>query len=142
MDQDTADKKQNPVQIKDKPWGREIWFAHSDKYAGKILVVKKGARLSLQYHETKAETQYLYSGKVKLTIGTDENNLKEIVMNPGDKYDIYPYTIHRIEGLEDSEIFEVSTPELEDVVRISDDYKRPDKGNHEELDKELSKQQQ
>ena len=108
-------------------------------YAGKILEVKKGARLSLQYHEKKTETQYLASGKIKLTVGTDKNNLREIVLNPGDKYDIWPYTIHRIEAMEDSSIFEVSTPELTDVVRISDDYGRPDKGNDEKLDSDLHK---
>jgi len=132
-------KKQTPVKIKDKPWGREIWFADMAGYAGKILEVKKGARLSLQYHEKKTETQYLASGKIKLTVGTDKNNLREIVLNPGDKYDIWPYTIHRIEAMEDSSIFEVSTPELTDVVRISDDYGRPDKGNDEKLDSDLHK---
>ena len=128
------------ISIKEKPWGREIWFAQNPKYAGKILEVKKGKRLSLQYHEKKAETQYLYKGKVILTVGTDKNELKNITLNPGDKYDILPYTIHRIEALEDSEIFEVSTPELEDVVRLADDFGRPDKGNHEELDAQLSTQ--
>lgn len=137
--------EQLPIQIKDKPWGREIWFAHNDSYAGKILEVKKGKRLSLQYHEVKNETQYLYSGKVKLFIGSAKDkgkNIKELMLNPGDKYDIFPYTVHRIEALEDSQIFEVSTPELEDVVRLSDDFGRPDKGNDEELDKELSLQNQ
>jgi len=129
---------QKPVQIKEKPWGREIWFGHTDNYAGKILEVKKGKRLSLQYHEHKSETQYLYSGKVILTVGKDKNQLQEIILNPGDKYDIFPYTIHRIEAIEDSEIFEVSTAELEDVVRLEDDFDRPNKGNHEELDKKLN----
>ncbi len=132
---------QQPVQIKLKPWGREIWFANQSGYAGKILEVKKGARLSLQYHEKKTETQYLFSGKVKLTVGKDQNKLTALILNPGDKYDILPYTIHRIEGLEDSKIFEVSTSELEDVVRLSDDYGRPDKGNNEELDRRIANNQ-
>jgi mannose-6-phosphate isomerase len=130
---------QTPVKIKEKPWGREIWFADMAGYAGKILEVKKGSRLSLQYHEKKTETQYLASGRVKLTIGTDKNDLRDLVLNPGDKYDIFPYTIHRIEALEDSSIFEVSTSELEDVVRLADDYGRPDKGNHEKTDSLLHK---
>lgn len=130
-------KNQSPIQIKDKPWGREIWFANLAGYAGKILEVKKGSRLSLQYHEKKTETQYLASGKVKLTIGTDKNNLTDLVLNPGDKYDIFPYTIHRIEAIEDSSIFEVSTSELEDVVRLADDFGRPDKGNDEQMDSSL-----
>ena len=132
--------QQIPIQIKEKPWGREVWFAHTGHYAGKILEVKKGARLSLQYHEKKTETQYLFEGKVKLTYGEDEKNLREMILNPGDKYDIYPYTIHRIEGLEDSKIFEVSTPELEDVVKLADDYGRMGKGNNEDLDRKLSQQ--
>jgi len=132
--------KQTPVQIKEKPWGREIWFANIAGYAGKILEVTKGKRLALQYHEKKTETQYLYKGSIKLTIGDDPKNLRELTLNPGDKFDIYPYTIHRIEALEDSEIFEVSTSELEDVIRISDDFGRPDKGNHEALDRKLHQQ--
>ncbi len=130
---------QTPIQIKEKPWGREIWFANLAGYVGKILEVKKGSRLSLQYHEKKTETQYLLSGKVKLSIGKDASTLREITLNPGDKYDILPYTVHRIEGLEDSQIFEVSTSELEDVVRLADDYGRPEKGNDEELDRNLNK---
>ncbi|NIA02023.1 MAG: cupin [Nitrospirae bacterium] len=125
--------------IKLKPWGREIWFAHTEKYAGKILEVKAGNRYSLQYHEKKIETQYVYSGKVKFTYGTDKNNLQEKILNSGDKIDVTPYTIHRLEALEDSEIFEVSTPELDDVVKLDDDYGRSGKGNDEELDKTLHK---
>ena len=121
--------EQTPIQIKEKPWGREIWFAHTAGYAGKILEVKKGKRLSLQYHEKKTETQYILSGKIKMTLGKDKNELEELVLNPGDKYDIFPYTIHRIEALEDATIFEVSTDELHDVVRIEDDFGRPDRGN-------------
>lgn len=131
--------QQIPIQIKEKPWGREIWFAHTDRYAGKILEVKKNARLSLQYHEKKCETQYLFQGKVKLTYGADEKNLQERILLPGDKFDIFPYTIHRIEGLEDSQIFEVSSPELDDVVKLADDYGRTGKGNNEELDQKLAK---
>ena len=126
-------------EIKLKPWGREIWFAHTEKYAGKILEVKAGNRYSLQYHEKKNETQYVHSGKVKFTYGTDENNLQEKILNAGDKIDITPYTIHRLEAMEDSEIFEVSTPELDDVVKLDDDYGRSGKGNDEELDKTLHK---
>lgn len=125
------------VQIKLKPWGREIWFAHTDKYAGKILEIKKGHRYSLQYHEKKQETQYIYKGKVKLTYGTDQASLQEKILNTGDKIDVAPYTIHRLEALKDSEIFEVSTPDLEDVVKLHDDYGRNGKGNNENLDNEL-----
>ncbi len=131
------EKADHKVKIKLKPWGREIWFAHTEKYAGKILEVKKGNRYSLQYHEKKQETQYIYSGKVKFTYGTDKDTLQDKILVPGDKIDVHPYTIHRLEALEDSEIFEVSTPELTDVVKIEDDYGRSGKGNNEELDKSL-----
>ncbi len=72
-------------------------------------------RCSLQYHEKKTETQYLLSGQVKLTFGQDQANLQEKILNPGDKFDVYPYTIHRVAGIVDSIILEVSTPELDDV---------------------------
>jgi len=129
--------------IKNKPWGREVWFAHSDsgRYAGKILEIKKGHRFSLQYHEKKEETQYLFSGKVKFTYGKNKNDLKEKILLQGDKIDILPYTIHRAEALEDSKIFEVSTTELNDVVKVEDDYGRSGKGNNEELDEKLSNEQ-
>ncbi|MBT3705148.1 cupin domain-containing protein [Candidatus Peregrinibacteria bacterium] len=127
------------TQIKLKPWGREIWFAHTDKYAGKILEVKKGHRYSLQYHETKEETQYVVEGKVKFTFGTDKENLQDKILEAGDKIDVKPYTIHRLEALEDTVVFEVSSPELDDVVKIDDDYGRSGKGNNEELDQELAK---
>lgn len=135
-------EEQTPIQYKDKPWGREIWFANIGGYAGKILEIKKGRRYSLQYHEKKIETQYLLSGKVKLTVGKDKNDLREIILNPGDKYDIFPYTIHRAEALEDASIFEVSTSDLDDVVRLEDDYNRQERGTNEEEDSKLSQQNQ
>lgn len=128
---------QQPIQFKEKPWGREVWFAHTDRYAGKILEVKKGHRLSLQLHERKMETQYIYKGRIKLYIGTDEKQMQEVTLNAGDKFDIEPRQIHRIEALEDSEIFEVSSPELDDVVKLADDYGRTGTGNNETLDKQL-----
>ncbi len=127
----------HPVKIKLKPWGKEIWFAHTEAYAGKILEIKKGHRYSLQYHEKKQETQYLYSGKAKLIYGKKQDQLQEKILNPGDKVDVLPYTIHRLEALEDSQVFEVSTPELDDVVKLEDDYGRSGKGNNEDLDKKL-----
>ena len=128
------------VIIKPKPWGREVWFAHSEFYAGKILEVTKGHRLSLQIHERKMETLFLYKGKIKLYLGTDQEQLEEKILNPGDKIDILPRMIHRVEALEDSEIFEVSTPELDDVVKLADDYGRTGTGNNEVLDQTLHQQ--
>ncbi|KKT76919.1 MAG: Cupin 2 domain-containing protein [Candidatus Peregrinibacteria bacterium GW2011_GWA2_44_7] len=130
-----------PIEIKIKPWGREIWFAHTEKYAGKILEVKKGHRLSLQYHEQKRETQYVYSGKVKFIYGPDEAHLEEKILNPGEVADVPVGMLHRVEALEDSQIFEVSTPELTDVVKLADDYGRFGKGNDESKDQELARKQ-
>jgi mannose-6-phosphate isomerase-like protein (cupin superfamily) len=131
--------KPHKTAIKLKPWGREIWFAYTDKYAGKILEVKKGHRYSLQYHEKKQETQYILEGKVKFTYGKDLKHLKTIKMKEGDKIDILPGEIHRLEALENSKIIEVSTPHLMDIVKLSDDYGRTGKGNDPKLDKKLSK---
>lgn len=124
-------------EIKLKPWGKEIWFAHTKNYAGKILEIKKGHRYSLQYHTKKEETQYIFKGKAKFTYGTDQSNLQEKILNSGDKIDIHPYTIHRLEALEDTIVFEVSTSELDDVTKIEDDYGRKGQGNDENLDKKL-----
>ncbi|MFH0775995.1 MAG: cupin [Patescibacteria group bacterium] len=126
--------------IKPKPWGREIWFAATKHYAGKILEVKKGARLSLQFHEKKEETQLLFSGRVRLTFGPNLKKLKTKILKPGQVFHIPPKTIHRLEGLAPlSKIFEVSTPELTDVVKIEDDYGRSGSGNDEKLDRKLAR---
>ena len=111
----------------EKPWGEEIIFAETDRYAGKVLVVKQGEILSLQYHRKKDETLYLYRGRVRLWIER-EGHLVESEMRVGDVQRVPPNTRHRIEALEDSEIFEVSSPELDDVVRLEDRYGRAPQG--------------
>jgi mannose-6-phosphate isomerase len=123
-----------------KPWGEEIWFAQNENYAGKILKVNKGHRLSLQFHRKKKETQFIYKGIAKFTFGESIDNLTEIILNPGDKFDINPPLIHRIEAVEDLEIFEVSTPELDDVVKLQDDYGRSGEGNDFSNDENLHNQ--
>lgn len=122
------------VKIVKKPWGEEVWFAHTEHYAGKILRVTKGHRYSLQYHEKKIETQYVVKGSIKFIYGDSEENLQERIMKVGDKIDVFPPLIHRVEAIEDAEIFEVSTPELDDVVKLHDDYGRSGKGNDFEND--------
>ena len=107
----------------DKPWGEEIIFAETERYAGKVLVVRRGEILSLQYHDRKDETFYLARGKARLWI-EEAGALVEVIMNPGDARRVTPGTRHRLEALEDSELFEVSTPELDDVVRLEDRYGR------------------
>jgi len=105
--------------IVDKPWGREVWYAHTDRYAGKILEVTEGHILSLQKHEVKHETLYLQSGRMEFRLGAEVFD-----WSPGETVMIPPGTVHRMEALEDSVILEVSTPELEDVVRLEDRYGR------------------
>ena len=107
----------------EKPWGYELLFAHTEKYAGKVIFVKKGHRLSLQYHEKKDETMYVFQGKLKAEI-EQEGRMVEFEANAGTRIPIPSPTKHRITALEDTYIFEVSTPELDDVVRLSDDYGR------------------
>jgi mannose-6-phosphate isomerase-like protein (cupin superfamily) len=109
-----------------KPWGEELWLAHTDRYAGKILAVKKGHRLSLQYHERKHEVQYIDSGRIKYTLGSSDRpgEYREFVAEAGTVVVLPPGTVHRMEALEDARFFEVSTPELDDIVRLEDDYGR------------------
>jgi len=108
----------------EKPWGFELLFAHTPKYAGKVIFVKKGHRLSLQYHKKKDETLYIYEGKALLEIEGSNGCMTSKVVQPGQCIRIAPHTRHRLEAIEDTTFFEVSTPELEDVVRVEDDYGR------------------
>lgn len=102
-----------------KPWGREIWYAHEERYAGKVLEVTRGHALSLQKHERKQETMYLQSGRLLYHF-----NGADFEMEPGQCITVRPGDVHRVEALEDSVILEVSTPELDDVVRLEDRYGR------------------
>ena len=110
----------------EKPWGYEIWWARTDRYVGKLLHINKGASLSLQYHEVKEETILVQSGRMLVeTKGKDEpGELRQITMKPGDVFHVTPGTLHRMTGLEDCDLVEVSTPELHDVVRLEDRYGR------------------
>lgn len=127
------------IVVKPKPWGREIWFAWTHQYAGKILEISKGHRFSLQVHEKKCETQLVIEGKVKFIYGKNPQKLASVILKAGDKIDILPGMIHRAEALEKTVIFEVSSPELDDVVKLADDYGRIGKGNNEKLDQKLSR---
>jgi len=115
----------NVIDMVEKPWGREIHFAVEDVYAGKILEVRKGKRLSLQYHKRKTETMYLLEGRIRLTVD-DETRVvgagKSVTLKPGVK--------HRVEALEGTRIIEVSTSHLDDVVRLEDDHGREEKKPH------------
>lgn len=108
----------------EKPWGFELLFAHTSKYAGKLIFIRKGHRLSLQYHKGKDESMYLYKGKALIEIGGSDGQLKSTIAEPGHCVRIPPLTRHRLKAIEDTTFFEVSTPELEDVTRLEDDYGR------------------
>ena len=108
----------------DKPWGYEIRWAITDRYLGKVLHVNKGESLSLQYHKKKDESQLLVKGVVNIELGGEDGALQTFRMVVGDTLHITPGTRHRITAIEDAEIFEVSTPEIDDVVRLEDKYGR------------------
>lgn len=117
-----AEEKPDAVrmpQIVPKPWGREVWYAHEERYAGKILEVTRGHALSLQKHERKQETMYLQSGRLLYHL-----NGSDFVLEAGETITVRPGDVHRMEALEDAIILEVSTPELDDVVRLEDRYGR------------------
>jgi mannose-6-phosphate isomerase len=114
----------NQIRRVEKPWGFEIWWAHTDQYAGKLLHVEQGHRLSLQYHQHKDESSYLLTGCVRLSKGTGIDELVTTLVNPGDCWRTRPGEVHTVEALEPSKILEASTPQLEDVIRLMDDYGR------------------
>ena len=109
----------------EKPWGHELIWAHTDGYVGKVLFVRAGQALSLQYHEVKDEAWLVQSGSARLELGAvGEAALETVELGPGDAYHFAPGTIHRVTALEDTTIVEVSTPHLDDVVRLEDLYGR------------------
>ncbi len=110
----------------EKPWGFELIWARTERYVGKVLHVRAGHRLSLQYHRKKDETIHLWSGRLVLVI--DEGaGLVEREMSPGESCHIKPGTRHRMIAMTDCDILEASTPELDDVVRLEDAYGRAGK---------------
>ena len=108
----------------EKPWGHEVIWADTDLYVGKVLHVKAGHALSLQYHERKDETIHLWRGRMKFFVGPSAEALEMIEMNEGDSYRVTPGTVHRMEAITDVDILEASTPHLDDVVRLEDRYGR------------------
>jgi mannose-6-phosphate isomerase-like protein (cupin superfamily) len=109
----------------EKPWGWELVWAETEDYVGKILHVLAGHSLSLQYHERKDESWYVESGRARLELGeSGDAVLNEAVIGPGEAFRYRPGTLHRITAIEDTTILEVSTPHLDDVVRLEDAYGR------------------
>ena len=110
--------------IIEKPWGKEEIIEINDKYMMKKLTMNAGHRCSTQYHNFKKETIYVLSGKLKISYGSEIDQLKSEFYTSGEDITIPPKLIHRMEAIEDSVYLEASTPEIEDVVRLQDDYKR------------------
>jgi mannose-6-phosphate isomerase len=109
----------------DKPWGNEVIFALVEgRFCGKVLNVREGESLSLQYHRTKEEVIFLYQGAITLQIGNSQDSLEHFSMKPGMAVHLRPGTLHRITGETDSVLLEVSSTELDDVVRLDDRYGR------------------
>ncbi|OQW50568.1 MAG: cupin [Proteobacteria bacterium SG_bin7] len=115
------------VEIKkvEKPWGYELIWAKSQKYAGKILHINKGQKLSLQHHKVKEETILVFRGKIEFIYeNKNTKKLETVILSEGEAHHIEPLHKHRMIAIEDSDLFEVSTPELDDVVRFEDSYGR------------------
>ena len=116
------DVRHGPRRV-EKPWGYELIWAHAEKYVGKILHITAGHALSLQYHRQKDETIHLLSGSMRLEYDRGEGR-REVVLRPGESVRIRPGMLHRMIALEECDVLEASTPELEDVVRLEDRYGR------------------
>jgi mannose-6-phosphate isomerase len=109
-----------------KPWGFELIYGLTETYCGKLLFVRSGHALSLQYHERKDETIYFDKGLAEIEIGPQGGALSRETIRPGQAFRIEPGTVHRLRAIKDSVFLEVSTPHLEDVVRLEDAYGRTD----------------
>jgi mannose-6-phosphate isomerase len=122
---DSLDQWAFEVKKVEKPWGYELIWALTDIYCGKVLFVKAGHSLSLQFHKQKDESWLVQSGRAKLELGeVGESVLKEEVISAGAASHYTPGTVHRVTAIEDTTILEVSTPQLDDVVRLEDAYGR------------------
>lgn len=113
-----------PPRFVAKPWGHEEIFAETEHYVGKILFIRAGEALSLQYHERKEETLRVLDGRLHLVTGHHVSDLATTALGPGEVFHVAPGLIHRMVGITDCHLLEVSTPELDDVVRLQDRYGR------------------
>ena len=113
----------SPIKTVPKPWGHETIWAHTDDYVGKILHIQSGHALSVQYHHVKDETVYLLSGQLIYRVW-DGDTPRDVGLKVGDAFRITPGTIHQMEAVTDCDVLEVSTPHLDDVVRLKDLYGR------------------
>ena len=107
----------------EKPWGREVIFAATDRFAGKLLEIRAGERLSLHFHQDKHELLYVLRGAVRLFVGEGPDAERHEI-GAGEAFELPPGTVHRIEAADDALLVEASSPEVDDVVRLADDYGR------------------
>jgi len=112
-----------------KPWGHELIWTQTDHYVGKLIVIEAGKRLSLQKHLRKDESILVVSGRLNLSLEDQDGKIEQIEMGPGDHHRIPVGRIHRFAAIERTELVEVSTPELDDVIRIDDDFGRQGTSN-------------
>ena len=112
------------VRTVQKPWGHETIWAHTDRYVGKILHIRAGHALSVQYHERKDETIHLLSGELVYRVALDGGEPRDVRLQVGESFRITPGTVHQMEAVTDCDVLEASTPELDDVVRLTDRYGR------------------
>jgi mannose-6-phosphate isomerase-like protein (cupin superfamily) len=114
----------------DKPWGHEVIWALTAEYCGKILFVRAGESLSLQFHNEKDESWYVLDGRAELELGAvGQTMLNSEIVGPGAAFHFVPGTVHRVRAVEDTRILEVSTPQIDDVVRLEDSYGREGTSN-------------
>lgn len=122
---ENLDRFSFPPEKVEKPWGHELIWAKAEGYAGKLLFLRAGQALSLQFHREKDESWYVLEGRAEVQLGeAGQAVLSSEVVAPGAAFRFRPGTVHRVRALEDTTILEVSTPQLDDVVRLEDEYGR------------------
>ena len=112
------------AKVVNKPWGKEKWIAYNDLYVLKIITINKGYRTSLQYHKQKHETNYVDRGRILCWLQNEDGDIEKIELGPGSVIEVVPGRIHRVEAIEDTRLIEASTPHLDDVIRMEDDFSR------------------
>lgn len=117
--------KHRPRRV-EKPWGHELIWAETDRYVGKVLHIKAGEALSVQYHRVKDETIHLLSGRMQFFAGPSEEEMAPVELSKGESFRVVPGTVHRMVAVSDCDVLEASTPHLDDIVRLEDRYGRVD----------------
>jgi len=116
---------QKETKVVTKPWGKEVWLELNDRYCYKRIYINAGTKTSFQYHNKKIETNYIIEGKAEVWLENNKGVLNKFIMKAGDFFNVTPPKKHRVIAITDIVLQEVSTPEVDDVIRIEDDTKRP-----------------